>query len=466
MSSRISLLAIAGVLATSASPLAAQDHDALMAELSAMRAEMNRMAQRIQTLETELAETEAEAQAATAQAGAAMQAADKAATTASTNAKTIDAADKRPAIAFKGAPEIKAEGGWSFKPRGRLQFDAGFTDAPDSTGASDGFGSEARRARLGVSGDIPGGFGYKFEVDFAGDEVSVADATLSYSAGDTEITVGQFNNFQSLEELTSSLHTTFIERAAFTDAFGFERRVGAGASFGSGDVLVQAGVFTDNMQDLSNRNWSADGRVVFMPKLGDAQLHLGGSVHYTDLEAGQTVRYRQRPLVHFTSERFVNTGRLASESEFGAGVEAAFISGPFHAAAEAFWQSVDRPGAASDPTFFGGYAEVGMFLTPGDTRGYKGGKFDRTKPSNPVGKGGIGSVQFNLRYDRLDLNDGTVIGGTQDGYYASIVWKPTDYTAILANYGRLEYSDAVFATATGSRDYGVDAFGVRAQIDF
>ncbi len=464
MTSRISLLALAGALA--ASPAAAQDHDALMAELAAMRTQMNQMAQRIETLETELVQTEAAADKAAVQADAAMLAADKAATASAANAKSIETADKRPAIAFKGAPEFKADGGWSFKPRGRLQFDAGFTDAPDSTGASDGFGSEARRARLGVSGDIPGGFGYKFEVDFAGDEVSVADATLSYSAGKTEITVGQFNNFQSLEELTSSLHTSFIERAAFTDAFGFERRLGVGASIGTGDVLVQAGVFSDNMETLSNQNWSADGRVVFSPKLGNAQLHLGGSVHYTDLEPGQTVRYRQRPLVHFTSERFINAGRLLSDSEFGAGVEAALISGPFHAAAEGFWQTVDRPGVAVDPTFFGGYAEVGMFLTPGDTRGYKGGKFDRTKPAKPLGKGGMGSVQLNLRYDRLDLNDAAVIGGTQDGYFASIVWKPTDYTAILANYGRLEYSDAVFATATGSRDYGVDAFGVRAQIDF
>ncbi len=464
MTSRISLLALAGALA--ASPAAAQDHDALMAELAAMRTQMNQMAQRIETLETELVQTEAAADKAAVQADAAMLAADQAATASAANAKSIETADKRPAIAFKGAPEFKADGGWSFKPRGRLQFDAGFTDAPDSTGASDGFGSEARRARLGVSGDIPGGFGYKFEVDFAGDEVSVADATLSYSAGKTEITVGQFNNFQSLEELTSSLHTSFIERAAFTDAFGFERRLGVGASIGTGDVLVQAGVFSDNMETLSNQNWSADGRVVFSPKLGNAQLHLGGSVHYTDLEPGQTVRYRQRPLVHFTSERFVNTGRLVSDSEFGAGVEAALISGPFHAAAEGFWQTVDRPGVAVDPTFFGGYAEVGMFLTPGDTRGYKGGKFDRTKPAKPLGKGGMGSVQLNLRYDRLDLNDAAVIGGTQDGYFASIVWKPTDYTAFLANYGRLEYSDAVFATATGSRDYGVDAFGVRAQIDF
>ena len=430
-------------------------------ELAAMRAQMAAMAERINALEGELAEADAKADSAAATAT------NAAAAAAQAQANADAAADKKqPAIAFKGAPEIKGEGGWSFKPRGRLQYDAGFTSVPSSTGRSDGFGSEARRARLGVSGDMPGGFGYKFEVDFAGNDVAVTDALISYEAGDAEITVGQFNNFQSLEELTSSLHTSFIERAAFTDAFGFERRVGASAQFGSGDVLVQAGVFTDNMEDLSNKNWSADGRVVFMPKAGDAQLHLGGSVHYADLESGSSVRYRQRPLVHFTGDRFVNTGSLAATSEFGLGLEAAAIAGPLHFAAEGFWQEVSRPGALTDPTFFGGYAEVGYFLTSGDTRGYKGGKFDRTKPANPVGEGGAGSVQINARYDYLDLNDGGILGGKQNGFFLSLVWKPTDYTMLLANYGRLNYDDAAFPAAGGDTSYGVDVVGVRAQVDF
>src|SRR3546814_8750459 len=72
------------------------------------------------------------------------------------------------------------------------------------------------------------------------------------------------------------------------------------------------------------------------------------------------------------------------------------------------------PVGMADPTFFGGYAEVGYFLTSGDTRGYKDGKFDRTKPKNPVGKGGMGSLQFNLRYDRLDLSDAAILGRSEE----------------------------------------------------
>lgn len=454
----ILLSATAGALCF-AQPAWAQDNADVAKELAEMRAAMQAMADRINALEAELAEADAKADAATAQATAASE-------TAANAVAVAEKADGGVKIAFKGAPEIKGDGGWSFKPRGRLQYDTGFVNAPDSTGREDGWGTNVRRARLGVQGDMPGGFGYKFEVDFANSEVAVTDALISYEAGDVEISVGQFNNFQSLEELTSSLHTSFIERAAFTDAFGFIRRVGVGMQYGKGDFLLQGGVFTDNMDRLSNKNWSADGRVVFMPKLGDAQLHLGGSLHYRSYEDGSTVRYRQRPLVAFTDERFINTGNFSASSETSVGLEGALISGPFHAAVEGYWQQVDRPGALADPTFFGGYAEVGYFLTKGDTRGYKGGTFDRTKPANPVGKGGMGSLQVNLRYDRLDLNDAGIIGGTQDGYFLSLAWKPTDYTMLLANYGKLEYSDAVFAAAGGDRSYGVDVFGLRAQIDF
>ena len=152
------------------------------------------------------------------------------------------------------------------------------------------------------------------EVDFAGNEVTITDAILSYETGGTELSIGQHNAFQSLEELTSSRFTSFIERAAFTDAFGFDRRLGLSAQYGTGDILVQAGVFTSNIDTLPDDSWSIDGRAVFFPELGDAQLHIGASLHYRELESDSSIRYRQRPLVHFTSERLINTVNIGATS--------------------------------------------------------------------------------------------------------------------------------------------------------
>lgn len=448
-----STAAAAAALVWAAPAQAAPDQsEAMMRELAAMRAEMARMAERIDTLETELADAKAKVAATREVADGAAAAAAK--------APPVE-------VAWKGAPELKGPNGWSFKPRGRVQVDAGFTNAPGSSRRPDGFGSEVRRARLGAEGNMPGGFGYKFEVDFAQNDVAITDAFLSYRDKGLKVTVGQHNNFQSLEELTSSNYSSFIERAAFTDAFGFERRVGVSLQYAAGDVLMQGGLFSDNIDDLPGKSWSADGRLVFMPKLGETRLHLGGSVHIADLgETATEVRYRQRPLVHFTGQRFVDTGILIAERELGYGLEAAAIRGRFHAAGEAYWHKVRRPMGASDPTFFGGYAEVGYFFTRGDSRGYKDGMFDRVKPVSPVGEGGIGAIQLNLRYDYLDLIDAGIIGGKQNGYQVSLVWTPTDYTRFMASYGRMNYGNAVYPAAGGDRDYGVDALGVRAQVDF
>ena len=442
-------------------PAMAQEAGSVAQELAQMRAQMEQMARRIDELEGQLAQTQASAAAAN---------------TAASEARAVAVeAKKAPAVnaSWKGAPEFKGEGGWSFKPRGRLQVDAGMISRPEGINdKSTGFASELRRAYIGFDGTLPGGFGYRAEIDVAGSgSIDVTDMYLTYAASkQVTLTLGQHKPFWSMEEMTSDLFTSFTERAAMNTAFGNERRLGASLAYANGPILVQAGMFTDNLNDLNasdeNNSWSADGRVVFMPKLGNGQLHLGASAHHRELEDSSSgVRYRVRPLIHTADIRFIDTGVINATAETGYGLELAYLSGRFHAASEARWQKVDRLGGA-DPTFFGGYAEVGYFLTGGDTRGYKGGVFDRVKPNNPVGKGGIGAIELNLRYDRLDLTDAGIVGGKQAGYQIGLVWTPTDYTRFVLNYGRMQYSQAFIPAAGGDRSYGVDAVGARAQFDF
>lgn len=440
--------------------------DKVSARLEAMQAEIARLSAEVERLKAEATAKAAQDTARTVPAPAAVASAAPAgsATPAPAAAAPAAAVSAAPKIAFKGAPEITAPGGWSFKPRGRINIDFGTFNAPDSTGREDGFGSELRRARLGVEGTIPGGFGYKFEYDFAPGE-GLNDAVLTYKTGNLTLTAGQHNNFQGMEELSSSRFTPMIERAAFTDAFGFERRLGVSAQVAAGDLTLQGGVFSDNVASLPGKSWGADGRIVYAPDLGGTRLHLGASVHHYDT-AGASVRYRQRPLVHFTAERFVNTGTITAEAEFGAGLEGIVISGPFHFAAEGFWQSVERPGSLADPTFFGGYAEAGLFLTRGDGMGYRNTMWDRVRPKTPLGDGGAGALQLVVRYDHLDLNDAGIVGGMQRGYLASLVWTPTDYTRFLVNYGHLVYSDAAYPAAGNDRSYAVDSLGMRMQVDF
>jgi len=245
-----------------AQTLSAEDVAALKAEIAALRAQVESLEARVGAAETSSSAAVASAQKATEVAAKASEA---------------------PTIKFKGAPEISDGKGWSFKPRGRMLYDFASVNAPG--GVNDkglGFSNELRRARLGVEGTVPGGFGYKFEIDFAAGDAELTDAFMTYKKGGLTLTVGQHNGFQGLEELSSSSDTSFMERAAFTDAFGFERRVGLSAQYQAGDLLAQAGLFTDNVHDLSNDendSVGGDARLVYAPKMGGNQLHFGISGH-------------------------------------------------------------------------------------------------------------------------------------------------------------------------------------------
>ena len=449
-------------IATTA-PASAQD----AAGVEAMRAEIATLKAQVQAMEARMNAMAAPAQSASV--GSVPDAVAPAGTPPlmDTAAAPAAPAEPRTEIVWKGAPQIINKAGWSFKPRGRLQYDTAYVSSPrgiDDTGL--GFSNELRRGRLGVEGTFPGGFLYKFEIDFADNRVELTDAFLGYADKGFNLVIGQHNPFQSLDELTSSRFSTFIERAAFTDAFNFERRVGVSAGYTTGDLLVNLGVFTDNITDLAddaNNSRSVEGRAVYMPKLGDTQLHLAGSFHLRDLGDVPGARYRQRPLVHATDVRFIGTPALPVTDETSYGLEAAAIHGPLHVAAEAHWLNPTLE-AAGDPTFFGGYAEVGWFIT-GERRGYRGGQWERTPPLRPVGEGGIGAFQLNARYDHLDLNDAGILGGRQQGYLASLIWTPIAYVRFGVNYGHLIYDDAALPSLDG-RDYSVDVLGMRAEVDF
>ena len=471
---------LAATMLAGIAPAQAQQVGDVAAELAALRAQVEAQQAQVETLQARVAELEAarDGSTSTASAPQAPQVQMATMTTAQPQPQAQPqppTATPGPEVRFRGAPTITAPGGWSFKPRGRLQYDVASVSSPEGiSNPGLGFSNELRRARLGVEGTIPGGFGYVFELDFADNRVEIIDAILTYRASQSVgFTVGQHNGFQSLEELTSSRFTTFMERAAFTDAFNFERRVGLSANLTSGDLLVQAGAFTDNITDLNEDADNAagvDARIVYAPEIGDTRLHLGASAHWRDngdLASMVTTRYQQRPLVHSTDVRFIATPALPVESETNFGFETAVIHGPFHATGEVHWLEADTTTPGLSPDFFGGYAEIGYFLT-GETRGYRGGRWDRTSVRNPIGgdNGGFGAFQVNLRYDYLDLNSGTIVGGIQNGLELSLVWIPTDYVQFLINYGHLIYDDAVIPAAGGDRDYSVDVIGARAQVDF
>ena len=434
---------------------------------AALRDEVERLRAEVSAMRAEMQALRASVSGSGDAAPASSQSSQPSPPVAAITAKPDDA--EPVSIAFKGAPEFKTDDGWSFKPRGRIQIDAGYLAAPAARSPEQadgrGFTSRVRRAYLGVQGTMPGGFAYRAEADLAGNSVSWTDLYLAYQTGPLSFTIGQHHPFTSMEQLQSDLFLSFNERAAFTGAFNLERRVGLSAGYQKKDVMLNVGVFTDDVSALTNdgnKAISLDGRIVWMPKFGETQVHLGGSAHFRKL--GDTLadigtRYRQRPYINTTDIRYVDTGLLNVTRERHFGLEFAADRGRLRLSSEAAWLTASIPGSIN-PTFFGGYAEIGILLTD-DKRNYKNGAFDRITPRHPVGGGGLGALELNLRYDRLDLADRSIDGGTQDGIGAGLAWNPTAYVRFLLNYMHLIY-DAPRTMPS----FSADTIGMRAQIDF
>ena len=438
---------------------------------------------------------------------------------------------------WKGGPLIEdKDAGWSFKPKGTLQFDVGYVSFPNGqqlagTGFNNlGFNTRARRAIIGAEGTLPGGFGYNVEFNLAQGTVDYEDILLSYQrkGSPLRVQIGNFYPMSSLETVTSSKQLSFMERPSFTDAFNYNRRLGVAISLldpKTDRFTLTGGLFNQEINNASvaRTGWEAGVRGTFSPKMGSTQLHFGVSGHHRvnqrDLQGQQ---YRARPLLQTTDQRFVDAGTVASDGDDSVGLEFAAIHKGWHFAAEAqkLWvrgyTAADAAGVANhpnnaaigttyvgDPSFEGGYAELGYFVT-GETRGYKGGKFDRTKVLHPFDQGGWGALQINGRVDYINLNDRVgnapigstaaqnvaapyyVNGGRQVAYMLGLVWSPMDYVRFTAQYAHLNVKGGPRATVNtvaapgtpngilpfgtltpaNERKFGVDTAGLRAQIDF
>jgi phosphate-selective porin OprO/OprP len=372
---------------------------------------------------------------------------------------------------------------FTFKPRGRAQIDVDYAN-PEEGDAGETFSTECRRCRLGFEGTVFTDWGYTLEVNFSDDEVSVEDALIDYTGFNfTDVTVGQFKTPNSLDEQTSSRFITFAERAAFTNAYELDRRIGVGLD---GDYLGTGtwalGFFGQNIDVTSNGNegFAGAGRATYAFDLGkpatevqEKVAHMGASFRYRDFDNdadGGEVQYQDRPFIHGTDDRFVNTGDIPANHDVFVGPELALVWNRWSVQSEGGWTFVDTatPGV-DDGTLFGGYIDASYFLTP-NSRRYRNGKFDRPRfqPGQAVTEGGIGAWQLAFRLDYINLtdDDAGIRGGEQISWIPAINWWPNPYIRFWADYAynRVNGGPADLNGPDGNNT--INAFVFRTQVDF
>ena len=374
-------------------------------------------------------------------------------------------------VKWEPAPKISsADGRFEMNLRGRLLIDAGWISDDDDTSNIDA--TEFRSARLGIEGKAWTNVKYKFEVDFADNEVDITDALIGYKVGVATVSVGHFRTFNSLEEQTSSRYTFFMERGSITDAFSLSRQLGIGVNAGGKNWSAGFGIFKGNADGGNgDRGETYSGRVTFAPEIAEAGVvHMGAHIrHQKQGSDDGLLRYRQRPHLHL-GDRFIDTGAFA-DSDTLYGAELAGVFGPLSAQGEYMVLKADRAVPVSgfkDPNFKGWYADLTYVIT-GESRNYdaEDGAFGRLKVANPVTEGGMGAWQIGIRYDYVDLTDEDLMGGEQETWIFGVNWHLNNYSRIMVNYSMSDVKKAFDVDRNGADGKNdIDALGMRFQVDW
>ncbi|MDE0732676.1 MAG: porin [Gammaproteobacteria bacterium] len=309
---------------------------------------------------------------------------------------------------------------------GRLQVD---TTDYDSDKYQYIEGSELRRGRLFIRGDLSENWDYKLQYDFAPDHTELKDGYIRYSGfANSRITIGHFKVYGSLEELTSSNNITFTERA-LPNALVSGRRTGIGFQNWSDRYSLAVAAYGHEANNAA-RGEGISGRFVYRPNLGiDSILHLGLAMARED-DDDDTIRRRARPESHQDSHRIISTGNIANIDDFDKVVfEAAYINGRFSAQSEFVTQNIERR-LGSDLEFNGYYAYASYFLTD-DSRPYSASDaaFGTVRPSSDKG-----AWEIAVRLSNLELNDGGIMGGEADSITLGVNYYMTRDLRFTANY--------------------------------
>lgn len=321
-------------------------------------------------------------------------------------------------IKTKGGLEIfTKDKSKSFKIGGRIQWDYDDTDSDIDSNDEQDF--DIRRARLFAAGHVGD---WAFKSQFNLDDDSVEDLYIRYTGfgKQANVTVGKQKEPFGLEEQTSSKDISVLERSAMTEAYVPGRSAGVQLHGKGSNWTYGVGIFEAN-DDAEDTAFT--GRVTYAPiKNDDTVVHVGAAFTARDAEV--------------------------SSDEFDAfGLEAAFVTGPFHAQAE-YFDAED-----GDVDVDGYYVQVGYVLT-GEMRPYKDGKFKKVKPS-----GEAGAWEIVARYEDGHGKYSDVGLGTDEGSQLAV---GVNYYANSNVRIGLSYMDG----ETDSSDLNGDELRVRFQFTF
>lgn len=330
--------------------------------------------------------------------------------------------------AGKAAVDLDTIAGFEVGFSGLIQYDFNRFDI-DEIDYRDDEGLRRTELKLGGKrGDVSWKIGY----DTTGEKY--LDNNISFRAGIAKITLGQFKQPNGLEELSSTKNNDFISKAMATNAFAMSRRLGGSAMLGGDRWTVTASLFDGELTAGSDAGSGAGTRVTYAPVYGDDRLlHLGLSAVQSDLP-GNTTRIRVRPNADLAGIRPVDTAPIAgADEQQTVGAEGIWAHGPLKVQAEYLKSDIGRNGNREDFNSDAWYVSSVWNLS-GESWSYRSGVIGTAKPNRPS----TGMWQAGLRYDRIDLDDREVSGGTMRGLTLGVNYYWRANFKLAANWVRIE----------------------------
>jgi len=397
-------------------------------------------------------------------------------------------------------------------------------------------GTYFRRIRPFVEGTFWENYEYRLNLALENDEFSTTGLDEFWVGVNKipligTIRVGHVKDAVGLEaDMTASSRAmTFLERSSYSEAIELNQNFVTGVwlnnQFFDEHMTYTATAFRADQGSSSgvyfgDGQWGAQGRLTVLPLYeceGRHWLHLGISGGWRNgsnnlaTSPDRTFELRARPelrdddpaaspsgaqlIPNANSNRMIDTGAIAAESDFLMGLELLYVRGPFSVQAEYGWNFLDGAyGVApsgftlnpaiiprSNYTFSGGYVQLAYSLT-GEARGYdkKGGTISREYFSRPgvLTNGwllrdenggfnwGWGAWELAARYSYVNLNDGTgatrIEGGVMDGFTVGLNWY-------LNNNLKIQFDwvyDHRYDVPTGVIPGYTSGLGTRVQLTF
>ena len=421
------------------------------------------------------------------------------------------------------------DGNFTTELHGRVQVDSqenvnqqlhnnylsGTAGAPTALDNGVGF----RRARLSMEGTVYHDTDYKFEYDFVRGQSTAAGITEGWARYNfsypLSVRIGSFKEPMSLEEATSDIQTSFIERNMAVNTFIDDLNVfklGVGGVYATDRWQVAGALQTEGPGSLNgntalsqnsttatgnNRSgstgdtgWELNGRVAGTPWMESKTklLHVGGWGSYVNvnnnLAANGTLNnggviFANGIGGNVDRTNILNTGNLSGVGANSlraatftrAGAETALVYGPFSAQAEYLQTTISGAGYSNN-NMYGYYGYMTYFLT-GESRNYiaKSAVFDRVRPLHNFDmKGGNwGAWELLAGYDKLNLNSGPIQGGQATVGKVGVNWYFNPRVRLMTNWihaFNINTTGVANATSAAFNNAKLDMIESRVQIDW